>query len=148
MAIGAPLINHRRKTTRMAGGKSLTETVLMNGKKPIIPAILIFACVSSWLVAQDQKPVAPALGKGILDVVVIDEEGKPLPGAAVSVPGYRSTTGLGGTCRFGLLPGRYAVLVSKNGYRGRRVNAGVRPGETTTTRIMLQKLPTARSAQK
>ena len=74
-------------------------------------------------------------------MVVVDEEGKPLSGVLVSVPGYRSTTGLAGTCRFGLLPGRYAVLISKPGYRGRRVNAGVRPGETTTTRVTLQKLP-------
>jgi len=147
MAIGVALIYHWPRHAR-SRWKLLAEVVPMSGKKPIITAILIFACVSLRVAAQDQKPVAPALGKGILDVVVIDQEGKPLPGAAVSVPGYRSTTGPGGTCRFGLLPGRYAVLISKNGYRGRRVNAGVRPGETTTTRIMLQKLPPTRSVQK
>ncbi|MBZ5516663.1 MAG: carboxypeptidase-like regulatory domain-containing protein [Acidobacteriia bacterium] len=94
------------------------------------------------LPAQTKEGGMPAPGKGILDVTVVDEASKPLQGVLVSVPGYRSTTGLGGTCRFGLHPGRYAVLISKPGYRGRRVNAGVRPGETTTTRITLQKLPT------
>jgi uncharacterized membrane protein len=108
------------------------------------PAFLV-ACVFSGLLcaafAQNQ-PKAPAQPeKGILDVVVLDEAGKPLPGVLVAVPGYRSTTGLAGTCRFGLLPGRYAVLIRKSGYRGRRVNAGVRPGETTTAHVTLQKLP-------
>jgi uncharacterized membrane protein len=94
--------------------------------------------------AQSQKSEVPSRGQGILDVEVVDEAGQPLKDALVSVPGYRSTTGLAGTCRFGLLPGRYAVLISKDGYRGRRVNAGVRLGETTTTRVKLQKLPPAR----
>ena len=82
-------------------------------------------------------------GQGILDVVVVDEARKPLEEVLVGVPGYRSTTGLGGTCRFGLPPGRYAVLISKPGYRGRRVNAGVRPDETTTIHVLLRKLPPA-----
>ncbi len=105
---------------------------------------LLFMISLARLAAQTQEGGMPAPGKGILDVVVVDEDSKPLPGVTVSVPGYRSTSGLGGTCRFGLLPGRYAVLVSKPGYRGRRVNAGVRPGETTNTRIVLQKLPATR----
>jgi len=83
-------------------------------------------------------------GKGILDVTIVDHDGQPLKGVTVSVPGYRSTTGLGGTARFGLLPGRYAVLAKKNGYRGKRVNAGVRPGETTKVRVALQKLPNSK----
>ena len=81
-------------------------------------------------------------------MVVTDQDGNPLKGVAVSVPGYRSFTGLAGTARFGLLPGRYAVHISKTGYRGRRVNAGVRPGETTTSRVVLQKLPANRPPQK
>jgi len=77
-------------------------------------------------------------------VIVVDESGERLSGAHVAVPGYRSTTGLNGTCRFSLLPGRYTVLVNKPGYRGRRVQAGVRPGETTTTQVLLRKLPSTR----
>lgn len=100
-------------------------------------------CLSGAPGAHAQQSAPPARGKGILDVIVLDENGKPLPGVLVAVPGYRSTTGLGGTCRFGLLPGRYAVLISKAGYRGRRINAGVRPGETTSLRVRLQKLPPA-----
>jgi len=115
----------------------------MISRRTILLAFLVFASTSLHLIAQSQKPEAPPPGKGILDVVVVDEEGKPLPGVNVAVPGYRSTTGLGGTARFGLLPGRYAVRISKAGFRGRRVNAGVRPGETTTSRIMLEKLPPA-----
>ncbi len=91
--------------------------------------------------AQNDTPTMNRPGKGILDVVVTDQDGNPLRGVKVSVPGFRSTTGQGGTARFGLLPGRYAVLIAKDGYRGKRVNAGIRPGETTTTRVMLQKLP-------
>lgn len=93
------------------------------------------------LSAQNDTPTMNRPGKGILDVVVSDQDGKPLKGVTVSVPGYRSTTGVGGTARFGLLPGRYAVLAKKDGYRGKRVNAGITPGKTTTTRIALQKLP-------
>ncbi len=98
--------------------------------------------------AKVDKPDIPARGQGILDVEVVDEAGKPIEGVLVSVPGYRSTTGFGGACRFGLQPGRYAILVSKEGYRGRRVNAGVRLGETTTTQVKLQKLPTPRPPKK
>jgi uncharacterized membrane protein len=101
--------------------------------------------VSAALAAQNDQEGMSRPGKGILDVVVVDQDGKPLKGVAVAVPGYRSITGLAGTARFGLLPGRYAIHISKPGYRGRRVNAGVRPGETTTTRVVLQKLPPPRS---
>ena len=106
-----------------------------------ILAILVAVVAVATRAAQNDKPTMNRPGKGILDVVVIDQDGKPLRGAKVSVPGYRSRTGAGGTARFGLLPGRYAVLIAKNGYRGKRVNAGIRPGETTTTRVTLQKLP-------
>ena len=99
----------------------------------LIPAIA--------LPAQNDTPTMNRPGKGILDVVVTDQDGKPLQGVTVSVPGNRSTTGLAGTARFGLLPGRYAVLIKKDGYRGKRVNAGITPGKTTTTRVTLQKLP-------
>jgi uncharacterized membrane protein len=109
---------------------------------------LAMFCLSGALGADAQQSTAPARGRGILDVIVLDENGKPLPGVRVAVPGFRSTTGLGGTCRFGLLPGRYAVLISKPGYRGRRINAGVRPGETTPLRVQLQKLPPAPSPRK
>lgn len=111
--------------------------------------LVVFFVLCTLLRAQSKaESDQPPTGKGTLDVVVVGEEGKPLSGVLVSVPGYRATTGLGGTCRFGLHPGRYAVLISKPGYRGRRVNAGVRPGETTNTRVTLQKLPSARSPQK
>ncbi len=115
-----------------------------------LAAIMAFIFVISLtrLAAQTQEGGMPAPGKGILDVVIVDEDGKPLPGVNVAVPGYRSTTGLGGTARFGLLPGRYAIHISKPGYRGRRVNAGVRPGETTNTRIVLQKLPLTRESSR
>jgi len=106
--------------------------------------VILMLCLSGALGLGAQQSTAPARGKGVLDVIVLDENNKPLAGVLVAVPGYRSTTGLGGTCRFGLLPGRYAVLISKPGYRGRRINAGVRPGETTTRRVILQKLAPAR----
>ncbi len=85
---------------------------------------------------------------GVLDVVVSDEQGKRMSGVLVALPGYRSTTGIGGVCRFSLRPGRYAILVRKSGYRGRRVNVGVRAGETTTAHVKLQKLPPGPSTRK
>ena len=117
------------------------------GEKTFVAAALILS-TSLLLAAQGQKEEVPPPGKGILDVIVVDEDGKPLQGVTVSVPGYRSTTGLGGTCRFGLLPGRYSVLIKKDGYRGRRINAGVRPGETYSLRAELQKLAPARPPRK
>lgn len=105
-------------------------------------------CLAGAGVASGQKSNPPQRDKGVLDVIVSDESGKRVAGATVSVPGYRSTTGLNGTCRFGLLPGRYSVLVNKPGFRGRRVTAGVRPGETTTTEVRLQKLTPARPPRK
>jgi len=116
-------------------------------KKAFAAAALIFSA-TLLLAAQSQKEETPPPGKGILDVIVVDEDGRPLKGVTVSVPGYRSTTGLGGSCRFGLLPGRYSVLIKMDGYRGRRINAGVRPGETYSLRVELQKLAPARPARK
>ena len=109
--------------------------------------VIVMLCLSGALGLRAQQSTAPTRGKGILEVIVLDENNKPLAGVLVAVPGYRSTTGLGGTCRFGLLPGRYAVLISKPGYRGRRINAGVRPGETRSLRVVLQKLPPGRSSR-
>ena len=114
----------------------------MRTKAVLIVVVILLVSGALWLRAQQSS--VPAQSKGVLDVIVLDENNKPLAGVLVAVPGYRSTTGLGGTCRFGLLPGRYAILISKPGYRGRRINAGVRPGETTTHRVILQKLPPAR----
>ena len=116
-------------------------------EKTFVAAALILS-TTLLLAAQGQKEEVPPPGKGILDVIVVDEDGKPLQGVTVSVPGYRSTTGLGGTCRFGLLPGRYSVLIKKDGYRGRRINAGVRPGETYSLRVELQKLAPVRPPRK
>jgi hypothetical protein len=119
----------------------------MRHRIPLFLAACVFPFLLCVALAQTEPKAPPQPEKGILDVVVVDEADKPLPGVLVAVPGFRSTTGLGGTCRFGLLPGRYAVLIRKSGYRGRRVNAGVRPGETTTTRVTLQRLP-SRAPQK
>ena len=92
---------------------------------------------------QSQQPSALPHGQGQLEVAVVDEQDKPLSGALVALPGHRCTTGAEGKCKFKVLPGRYPLLISKDGYRGRRVNAGVRPGEVTTSRVELQKLPPA-----
>ena len=104
-------------------------------------SILLLVAITWAAAAQNDTPGMNRPGKGILDVTVVDEEGSPLKGVEVAVPGYHSTTGLAGTARFGLFPGRYAVLVKKKGYRGKRVNAGVRPEETTKVRVVLEKLP-------
>jgi hypothetical protein len=125
---------------------------LVRGRVSVRVKSILIIVAALWLNglvwARAQQSSSAARGKGILDVIVLDENKKPLARVLVAVPGYRSTTGLGGTCRFGLLPGRYAVLISKPGYRGRRVNAGVRPDETTTLRVVLQKLPERRPPQK
>ena len=92
---------------------------------------------------RSQQPGVLPHGQGQLEVIVVDEQGKPLSGVLVALPGHRATTGAEGKCKFKVLPGRYPLLLSKNGYRGRRVNAGVRPEEVTTTRVELQKLPAA-----
>jgi hypothetical protein len=118
----------------------------MRGKVTLV--VMVMLCLSGALGLRAQQASGRARGKGVLDVIVLDENHKPLAGVLVAVPGYRSTTGLGGTCRFGLLPGRYAVLIRKSGYRGRRINAGVRPGETTSLRVILQKLPPGRSSRR
>jgi uncharacterized membrane protein len=110
--------------------------------------LLAVFCLCGAHVASAQQASLSEREKGILEVVVLDEKGEPLPEALVAVPGYRSTTGLNGTCQFGLLPGRYSVLVNKASYRGRRLMASVRPRETTTTQVQLQKLPVVRPQHK
>lgn len=113
------------------------ESSMVRMRALVLTAIILAATVAA-LAAGPQQGSAPA--KGTLDVLVLDTEGNRLRGATVAVPGYRSTTGLAGSCRFSLVPGRYSVLISKDGYRGRRINAGVKPGETTTLRVELQRL--------
>jgi len=108
---------------------------------------LTVASTRGWASALQTGTGAKA-NEGVLDVVVLDENGKRMVGASVSVPGFRSTTGLAGSCRFGLAPGRYSVLVNKDGYKGRRVTAGVRPSETTSIEVKLQKLQPARPPKK
>ena len=97
---------------------------------------------------QSQQPGTLPHGLGQLEVIVVDEQDKPLSGALVALPGHRATSRADGKCKFNVLPGRYPLLISKDGYRGRRVNAGVRPGEVTTTRVELQKLPPAPAPRK
>ena len=108
-------------------------------------AVLILG--TAWFCAapggQSQQPSALPHGQGQLEVIVVDEKDKPLSGALVALPGHRCTTGAEGKCKFKVLPGRYPLLISKDGYRGRRVNAGVRPAEVTTSRVELQKLSPA-----
>ncbi len=109
----------------------------------------------AWVVAATrthaavpQSGTGAKAGEGVLDVVVLDENGKRMVGANVSVPGFRSATGLAGSCRFGLAPGRYAVLVNKDGYKGKRITVGIRPGETTSIQVQLQKLQPSRPPKK
>jgi len=113
-------------------------------------AVVILGIVGSCSVlgGQSQEPAALPHGQGQLEVIVVDEQDKPLSGALVALPGHRCTTGAEGKCKFKVLPGRYPLLISKDRYRGRRVNAGVRPGEVTTTRVELQKLPPAPAPRK
>ena len=108
-------------------------------------AAVLLGVVWFWaaLGGQSQQPSALPHDQGQLEVAVVDEQDKTLAGALVALPGHRCTTGAEGKCKFKVLPGRYPLLISKAGYRGRRVNAGVRPGEVTGTRVELQKLPTA-----
>lgn len=72
-------------------------------KRKLASTVLILCVLCGLLQVQtkEKESSPPPTNKGILDVVVVDEAGKLLPGVFVSVPGYRSTTGLGGTCRFG-----------------------------------------------
>ena len=115
-------------------------------RKPLIgilAAVLAF-CIVDGFWAKGQEPATPAGGKGTLEVVVVGEAGQPLPGARVSLPGHRVSADRTGSCKTALLPGRYPVLINKDGYRGQRISAGVRPGETTTLRVQLQKLAPAR----
>jgi uncharacterized membrane protein len=118
--------------------------------KRILAVIAAFLVVwmNAGVRAAAQEPVDPSRARGILDVLVVDENGKPLPGVTVAVPGVRSKTGVAGTCRFSLVPGRYSVLIQKDGYRGRRINAGIVPDETTNLRVQLDKLAIPRRAEK
>lgn len=120
----------------------------MTRKVPAVIAAALVLWTGALLKARAQERIDPSRARGILDVLVVDENGKRLPGVTVAVPGFRSTTGLAGTCRFSLVPGRYSVLIRKDGYRGRRVNAGVKPDETTNLRVQLEKLATPRQAKK
>ncbi len=118
----------------------------MNRRIPF--ALTLATCgligLANTLGTESQGRRAAVAGNGILDVIVDEETGNRLSGAVVTVPGYRSTTGLGGSCRFGLAPGHYSVVVSKAGYHSRTVKTNVRAGETTTARVRLRKLSRTR----
>jgi uncharacterized membrane protein len=120
----------------------------MTKRSLVVIAAFLVVWMTAGVRAAAQEPVDPSRARGILDVLVVNENNKPLPGVTVAVPGFRSKTGLAGTCRYSLVPGRYSVLIQKGGYRGRRINAGVRPGETTNLRVQLDKLAIPRQAEK
>ena len=109
----------------------------------LVAVLLGVVWFGAGLGGQSQQPSELVHGQGQLEVTVVDEQDKPLFGVLVALPGHRCTTGAEGKCKFKVLPGRYPLLISKDGYRGRRVNAGVRPGEVTTSRVELQKLSPA-----
>jgi hypothetical protein len=119
----------------------------MTKKIPLVIAACLVVWTSLGLRLKAQEPLDPSRARGTLDVLVLDENSKPLRGVNVAVPGSRSTTGVEGTCRFSLVPGRYSVLIQKDGYRGRRINAGIKPDETTSLRVQLEKLATPRKAE-
>jgi len=127
---------------------AVTVGGLMGKTLKLAAFILVIVGFSAALNGQSQQPVDLPHGQGQLEVVVMDEQDKPLAGALVALPGHRATTGAEGRVKFKVLPGRYPLLISKDGYRARRVNAGVRPGEVTTTRVELQKLPPAPAPRK
>jgi uncharacterized membrane protein len=114
----------------------------------LIMALSCALLLAGRLGASPQAPSAAAKSTGTLEIMVVDESEKPLQGVQVSLPGHRAVTDVKGSCRFNVLVGRYPILIRKDGYRGRRVNAGVRPGETTTTQVQLQKLLPARQPRK
>ena len=118
--------------------------------RKVVSRILIACsvCGLSALLANAQAPTVTAESRGTLEIVVFDETGKPFPGAQVSLPGHRASTGTNGSCKFDLQAGRYPVLINKSGYRGRRITVGIRPGETTTEKVQLQKLSPARAPRK
>ena len=120
----------------------------MTKRIPVFIAASLVLWMGVLLVARAEEKNDPSRARGILDVLIVDENGKRLPGVTVAVPGFRSGTGLAGTCRFSLVPGRYSVLIQKDGYRGRRINAGIKPDETTSLRVQLEKLAVAQSSRK
>jgi uncharacterized membrane protein len=120
----------------------------MRINRAFLPLLLGVISVAVLGVASGHQTNPAQPSKGDLEIIVLDESGNRMAGASVAVPGYRSTTTSSGTCRFSLGPGRYSVLVNKSGYRGRRLTAGVRPGETTTAEVRLLKLTPARPPKK
>src|SRR3989442_2721319 len=121
--------SRRRKATRFFLA-FLTEAAMLEMPRGLQP--------------KPQQSAAPARGEGAtLEIVVVDEEGKRLPDVLVAVPAFRSTTSQAGTCRFSLPPGRYSILISKDGYRGRRVSVAIRARQSTPQSVKLQKLPPA-----
>jgi uncharacterized membrane protein len=111
------------------------------GRVMILMAVLAIALwAAGTLTVGSQAAANAAQSLGKLEIAVLDENGKPLPGAQVSLAGHRATTDKEGSCKFEVLPGRYPVLVRKDGYKGRRLNLGVRPGETTSQQVRLQRL--------
>jgi uncharacterized membrane protein len=114
----------------------------------LIAVLAIVLWASGTLTAGSQAAVKAAQSAGTLEIVVLDENGKPLPGAQVSLAGHRAATDKEGSCKFEVLPGRYPVLIRKDGYKGRRLNLGVRPGEITSQQVQLQKLTPPRPPKK
>jgi uncharacterized membrane protein len=74
---------------------------------------------------------------GIL-VRVSDDQGAPLPGAAVSVKGHMEETNAQGECQFfDLSPGSYTVEAQLEGFSPAQKPATVDPGENTPVGLTL-----------
>ena len=80
---------------------------------------------------------APPIETGDIEGSVVDENGDPVIGAAVTIEGYSTTTDENGNYSFTDIPvGNYTVTVKKSGYEDASVTVSVLTDQTSTVPLL------------
>jgi TonB-linked SusC/RagA family outer membrane protein len=126
------LLDDKRKVNIAKSERSLGETL----------DLLLKGTTCTYKAAGERNIliIAKTQDRGSIKGKVVDEQGQPLPGATVKVPGAGATTisGVDGSYTLNIVPGSYTVEVSFISYETKRIqNVSVSSNANTALNITL-----------
>jgi TonB-linked SusC/RagA family outer membrane protein len=126
------LLDDKRKVNITKAERSLGETL----------DLLLKGTTCTYKAAGERNIliIAKTQDKGSIKGKVVDEQGQPLPGATVKIPGAGATTisGIDGSYTLNIVPGTYTVEASFISYETKRIqNVSVSSNANTALNITL-----------
>ncbi|WPV00852.1 SusC/RagA family TonB-linked outer membrane protein [Mucilaginibacter sp. cycad4] len=126
------LLDDKRKVNIAKADRSLGETL----------DLLLKGTTCTYRAAGERNIliIAKTQDRGSIKGKVVDEQGQPLPGATIKIPGAGATTisGADGSYTLNIVPGTYTVEVSFIAYEAKRIqNVSVSSNANTVLNITL-----------